>query len=60
MDKTNFFYVDKVICKLTGEKLYFLGNVLVGIRVVFLPDCLLIFSLLKHRGVGNGGSKNFI
>ena len=28
-----------------------LGNVLVGIRVVFLPDCPLILSLLKYRGV---------
>ena len=30
----------------------FLSNVLVGVRVVYLPDCLLILSLLKHRGVG--------
>ena len=31
----------------------FLSNVLVGVRVVYLPDCLLILSLLKHRGVGD-------
>jgi len=24
----------------------------VEIRVVFLPDCLLLLSLLKYRGVG--------
>ena len=30
----------------------FLGNVLVGVRVVFLPDYPLVLSLLKHRGVG--------
>ena len=28
-----------------------LGNVLVGVKVIFLPDYPLIFSLLKHRGV---------
>ena len=28
-----------------------LGNVLVGIRIVFLPDYSLILSLLKYRGV---------
>ena len=31
---------------------YFLGNILVGVRVVFLPNCPLVLSLLKHRGVG--------
>ena len=31
---------------------YFLGNVLVGVRVVFLPNCPLVLSLLKYRGVG--------
>ena len=30
---------------------YFLGHFLVYIRVVFLPDCLLILSLLKHKNV---------
>ena len=34
------------------ESDYFLGNVLVEVRVVFLPDCPLILSLLKHRDVG--------
>ena len=29
-----------------------LGNVLVGVRVAFLPECPLVLSLLKHRGVG--------
>ena len=23
-----------------------------GVRVVFLPDCPLVLSLLKHRGIG--------
>ena len=44
--------MDKSIWKLTGNLSYFLGNVLVEVRVVFLPDCPLILSLLKHRGVG--------
>ena len=44
--------MDKVIWKLIGEGPYFLGNVLVGVRVVFLPDCPLILSLLKYRDVG--------
>ena len=44
--------MDKAIRKSTGEWPYFLGNVLVGVRVVFLPDCPLVLSLLKHRGVG--------
>ena len=44
--------MDKTIWKLTGNLSYFLSNVLVGVRVVFLPDYPLILSLLKHRGVG--------
>ena len=28
---------------------YLLGNVLVGVKVVFLPDCHLVLSLLKHK-----------
>ena len=44
--------MDKSIWKSTGEWSYFLGNVLVKVRVVFLPDCPLILSLLKHRDVG--------
>ena len=23
-----------------------------GVRIVFLPDCLLVLSLFKHRGIG--------
>ena len=44
--------MDKSIWTLTGEWPYFLGNILVEVRVVFLPDCPLILSLLKHRDVG--------
>ena len=35
-----------------GDNEGILGNVLVRVRVAFLPDCPLILSLLKHRGVG--------
>ena len=44
--------MDKSIWKSTGEWPYFLGNVLVEVRVVFLPNCPLILSLLKHGDVG--------
>ena len=44
--------MDKTIWKLIGEWPYFLGNVLVGVKVVFLSDCPLILFLLKHRSVG--------
>ena len=44
--------MDKTIGKLIGNLFYFLGNVLVGVRVTFLPNYPLILSLLKHRGVG--------
>ena len=50
-----FFWVikdDKTIWKSTREQSYFLDNVLVGVKVVFLPDCPLVLSLLKHKGVG--------
>ena len=40
--------MDETIWKLTGE----LGNVLVGVKVAFLLDCLLVLSLLKHMSVG--------
>ena len=43
--------MDKVIWKLTGEGLYFLGNVLLRVKVVFLPNYPLVLSLYKHRGV---------
>ena len=36
---------------ITGKWPYFLGNVLMGVRVVFLLDCPLILSLLKYRGI---------
>ena len=44
--------MDKVIWKLTGKWPYFLGHVLVGIKVIFLLDCPLVLSLLKYKGVG--------
>ena len=44
--------MDKVIWKSTKEWPYFLGNILVEVRVVFLPDCPLVLSLLKYRSVG--------
>ena len=52
------FYFDNLVYKWINqfenqqESDYFLGNVLVEVRVVFLPDCPLILSLLKHRDVG--------
>ena len=44
--------MDKVIWKSIGEWSYFLDNILVGVRVVFLSDRHLVLSLLNHRGVG--------
>ena len=44
--------MNKSVWKLIREWSYFLGNVLVGVRIVFLPDCPLVLFLLKHRGVG--------
>ena len=44
--------MDKLIWKSTEEWPYFLGNVLVEVRVVFLLNCPLILSLLKYRDVG--------
>ena len=43
--------MDKVIWKLTWEWSYFLGNVLVEVRVAFLPDHPLVLSLFKYSGV---------
>ena len=43
--------MDKTIWKLTGEWSYFLGNVLMRVRVTFLPYCPVVLSLLKHRGL---------
>ena len=42
----------KTIWKSIGEWPYFLSNILMGIKVVFLQNCHLLLSLLKHRGVG--------
>ena len=44
--------MDKEIWKSIGKWPYFLGNILVGVRVVFLPDCSLILSLFKHMDIG--------
>ena len=44
--------MDKVIWQLTGNLSYFLGKVLVEVRIAFLRDCPLVLSLLKHRDVG--------
>ena len=41
--------MDKVIWKLTGEWFYFLDNVLVEVRVAFLPDYPLVLSYLNIR-----------
>ena len=43
--------MDKVIWKLIENLSYFLGNILMGVRVAFLPDYSLILSLLKHRDI---------
>ena len=43
--------MDKEIRKSTEKLPYFLDNVLVEVKVVFLPDCLLVLSLLKYRDV---------
>ena len=44
-----FFKVDKAIWKPSEEWSYFVGNVLVQVRHVFLPNYPLLLSLLKHR-----------
>ena len=44
--------MDKAIWKSIGKWPYFLGNVLVRVRVIFLLDCSLVLSLLKHMGIG--------
>ena len=43
--------MDKVIWKLIGEGLYFLGNVLLRVKVLFLSNYPLVLSLYKHMGV---------
>ena len=37
---------------LVGECSYIVGNVLVQVKYVFLPDYPLVLSLLKPKGVG--------
>ena len=51
-----FFFnlIDKRIkqfLKSTGEWFYFLGNVLVEVKVIFLLDCPLVLPLFKYRSV---------
>ena len=52
MDKVIWKLIGELKKKLIGEWSYFLGNVLVGVRVVFLLDCPLVLFLLKYKGVG--------
>ena len=44
--------MDKIIWKSTGNGSYFLGNVLVRVKIVFLPNYPLVLSMHKHRGIG--------
>ena len=44
--------MDKAIWKSTGEWPYFISNILVGVRVVFLSNYHFVLSLFKHKGVG--------
>ena len=37
---------------LVGECSYFIGNVLVQVKQVFLPDCPLVLSLLERGDIG--------
>jgi len=41
--------VDKEILKLIRKWSYFVGNILVEVKDVYLLDCPLVLSLLKHR-----------
>ena len=43
--------MDKTILNSTKKWPYFLGNILVRVRVVYLPHCPLALSLLKDKGV---------
>ena len=49
--KDSHFVKKNAIWKSTGEWPYFLDNILVEIRIIFLPYCSLVLSLLKHKGV---------
>ena len=44
--------MDKKIWKSAEMWSYFLGNVLVGVKVIFLPNYPLVLSIFKHRDVG--------
>ena len=44
--------MDETIWKLSGECSYFVGNVLVQVRHIFLPVNPWVLSLLKLRSVG--------
>ena len=48
----------KLFIILTGEWLYFLDNVLVRVKIIFLSNCFLVLSLLKHRSVRHFEPKN--
>ena len=52
MDKVIWKLIGELKKKLTGEWFYFLCNVLVGVRVVFLLDCPLVLFLLKYKSIG--------
>ena len=41
--------MNKAIWKPSEEWSYFIGNVLVQVKHIFLSDYLLLLSLLKHR-----------
>ena len=43
--------MNKIIRKLIGEWSYFLGNILVEVKVTFLLNYPLVLSLLKYRDV---------
>ena len=43
--------MDKTIRKLIENLSYFLCNILVRVKVIFLPNCSLVSSLYKHKGV---------
>ena len=48
----------KLFIILTGECPYFLDNVLMRAKIIFLPNCFLALSLLKHRSVRHFEPKN--
>ena len=52
MDKVIWKLIGELKKKLTGKWSYFLSNILVEGRVVFLSDCPLVLFLLKYKSVG--------